>query len=120
MNESRFERLPPLSGAVAVIFMMVGILIFNNYEFLPSAESIADFLNSNAPQVYTGGYIASLSTFFLIWFAGTVRSALIAREGGNGQLSTIAYVWGCGSGSCFRHLVRGNFCLWFTCQRSGR
>jgi len=71
--------------------MLVGIVIFNIYEFLPPAERIADLLNSNAPQVYTGGYIASLSTFFLIWFAGTVRSALIAREGGNGQLSTIAF-----------------------------
>lgn len=91
MNESRFERLSPLSGAVAMIFMLVGIVIFNNYEFLPPAERIAEFLNINAPQVYTGGYIASLSSFFLIWFAGTVRSALIAREGGNGQLSTIAF-----------------------------
>ena len=91
MNESRFERLSPLSEAAAVIFMMVGIVIFNNYEFLPPPERIADFLNSNAPQVYTGGYIASLSTFLLIWFAGTVRSALIAREGGNGHLSTIAF-----------------------------
>lgn len=91
MNESRFERLSPLSGAAAVIFMLVGIVIFNNYEFLPPAERIAEFLNSNAPQVYTGGYIASLSTFFLIWFAGTVRSVLNAREGGNGQLSTIAF-----------------------------
>ena len=91
MNESRLERLSPLSGAAAVVVMIVGVVIFNNYEFLPPAERIAEFLNINAPQVYTGGYIASLSSFFLIWFAGTVRSALIAREGGNGQLSTIAF-----------------------------
>jgi hypothetical protein len=91
MNESRLERLSPLSGAAAVLIMVVGILLFNFYEFLPSAEKIADFLNSNAARVYTGGYIASVSTFFLIWFAGSVRSSLIRHEGGTGSLSNISF-----------------------------
>ena len=91
MNESRLERLSPLSGAVAVLIMVVGILLFNFYEFLPSAEKIADFLNSNAARVYTGGYIASLSVFFLIWFAGSVRSVLIKYEGEAGSVSNTAF-----------------------------
>jgi hypothetical protein len=91
MNESRFERITPLTGAVSAGLILIGILVFNYYEFLPPAEQIAEFLNGNATQVSTGGYIGSLAAFFLIWFAGSVRSALLKQEGGTGQLSTIAF-----------------------------
>ena len=91
MNESRLERLSPLTGAVSVVLIVIGVLAFNYYEFLPPAEKIAEFLNGNASQVSAGGYIGSLAAFFLIWFAGSVRSALIERERGMGQLSTVAF-----------------------------
>jgi hypothetical protein len=91
MNQNRLDRLSPLSGVLSVLIMVVGILLFNYYEFLPAAESIAEAMNSSASQVSTGGYIASLSTFFLIWFVGSVRNTLIMQEGGSGQLSTIAF-----------------------------
>lgn len=91
MNESRLERLSPLTGAVSVVLLVIGVLAFNYYEFLPPAEKIAEFLNGNASQVTAGGYIGSLAAFFLIWFAGSVRSTLIEREGGKGQLSMVAF-----------------------------
>jgi hypothetical protein len=91
MNESRLEKLSPLSGVAAVVIMLVGVVLFNNYEFLPPAKKVADFLNSNASSVYAGGYIASLSSFFFIWFAGSLRSTLIDHEGGNGRFSNIAF-----------------------------
>ena len=91
MNESRFERITHLTGAVAVGLILIGVLVFNYYEFLPPGEKIAEFLNENASQVSLGGYIGSLAAFFLIWFAGSVRSSLLKREGGTGYLSTIAF-----------------------------
>jgi hypothetical protein len=91
MNKSRLERLAPLTGAVSVVLLIIGVLAFNYYEFLPSAENIAEFLNGNASRVSAGGYIGSLTAFFLIWFAGSVRSALQEREGGDGQLSMVAF-----------------------------
>jgi hypothetical protein len=91
MNKSRIDRLSPLSGAAAVVIMVAGVLIFNYYEFLPPAEKLAGFFNNNAYGVYAGGYIASLSAFTLLWFAGSVRSVLAEREGGTGHLSTIAF-----------------------------
>jgi hypothetical protein len=91
MKKTRIDRISPLSGAAAVVIMLAGVLIFNYYEFLPPAEKVADFLKSNASGVYAGGYIASLSAFTLLWFAGSVRSVLADREGGSGHLSTIAF-----------------------------
>lgn len=91
MNKSRLERLSPLSGVAAIAVMLAGVVLFNNYDFLPPAEDVADFLNSNPSRVYAGGYIASLSAFFLIWFAGSLRSVLVEKEGGTGRLATIAF-----------------------------
>lgn len=91
MNQNRLDRFSLLSGLLSVLIMVFGVLLFNYYEFLPAAESIAEAMNSNASQVSTGGYIASLSTFFLVWFVGSIRSTLLMYEGGSGRLSTIAF-----------------------------
>ena len=94
MNESRLERLAPLSGVVSVGLLVVGILLFNYYTFLPSGDDLADFLNSNASLVSTGGYIGSLAAFFLIWFVGSLRSRLVQYEKGKGFLPTVAFSGG--------------------------
>ena len=91
MNESRLERLAPLTGVVSVALFIIGAVVISNYDFLPPAEKVADFLNGNPTRVITGAYIALISVFFLIWFAGSVRSALLAREGGTGRLSMVAF-----------------------------
>jgi hypothetical protein len=91
MNTSRLDRLSMLSGAAGVVIMLIGILMFNYYEFMPPAEEFADFMQNNAAMVSTGGYIASLSTFFILWFAGSMRSVLVEYEGGNGRMSGIAF-----------------------------
>jgi hypothetical protein len=91
MNKSRIERLAPLSGLVSVVLVVFGAIVISNYDYLPAAEKVAEFLNSNPTRVSTGAYISSISAFFLIWFSGSVRSALIEREGGTGRLSTVAF-----------------------------
>jgi hypothetical protein len=98
MNEARLERLAPLSGVVSVGLLVVGILLFNYYTFLPSGDDLADFLNSNASLVSTGGYIGSLAAFFLIWFVGSLRSRLVQYEKGKGFLPTVAFSGGIAAG----------------------
>ena len=91
MNESRLERLTPLSGAVSAILLVIGILLFNYYTFRPPAEEIAEFLNGNASLVSAGGYVGSLAAFFFIWFAGSVSNVLRKHEGETGQLALVAF-----------------------------
>jgi hypothetical protein len=91
MNSSRLERLAPLTGLVSVVLLIIGAVVISNYDYLPSAEKVANFLNGDPTRVSTGAYIASISAFFFIWFAGSVRSALIKQEGGTGRLSTVAF-----------------------------
>jgi hypothetical protein len=91
MNGSRLERLAPLTGLVSVVLLIIGAVVISNYDYLPPAEIVADYLNGNPSRVSAGAYVASLSAFFFIWFAGSVRSALIKAEGGTGRLSTVAF-----------------------------
>ncbi len=91
MNRSRLERLAPLTGLVSVVLLIIGAVVISNYDYLPPAEKVADYLNGNPSRVSTGAYLASISAFFFIWFAGSVRSALIKGEGGTGRLSTVAF-----------------------------
>lgn len=91
MKKTRFEKLAPLSGLFSVVLVIFGAVVISNYEYLPPADEVADFLNGNPTRVSTGAYIASISAFFLIWFAGSVRSALMEREGNTGRLSTVAF-----------------------------
>ena len=91
MNKSFLERLAPLSGAVSVALVIFGAVMISNYDYLPPADEVANFQNGDPTRVSTGAYIASLAAFFLIWFAGSVRSALIENEGGKGRLSAVAF-----------------------------
>ena len=91
MKETRLERLAPLSGVISVGLILIGVVVFNNYDFLPPAEKVAAYLNSNPSRAFTGGYIASIAALTLIWFAGSVRRALLEHEGGIGRLSTVAF-----------------------------
>lgn len=98
MNESRFDRLAPLTGFVAILLLLVGTVLIGLYDFLPPADKIANHLNANPGRVATGGYLGAISAFFLIWFAGSVRAALREREGENGWVSEVAFGGGIAGG----------------------
>jgi hypothetical protein len=98
MKESRLEKLAPLSGLVTVVlFIIAAALTTTTLEYLPPAEEIADNFSANSTRISVGAYLGTLSAFFLIWFAGSVRNTLHEREGGTGRLSVIAFGGGVAS-----------------------
>lgn len=98
MNQSRLEKLAPLTGVISALLLMAGAGIFGVYEYLPSGEKLQAILGENPTRVFIAGYIGSLSAFFLLWFAGSLYSALREREGGAGRLSAVAFGGGVASG----------------------
>lgn len=91
MESSRSARLEPLSGALAVVLVVVGAVLFGFYTYLPSPADIADHLTENSTRVQIGGYVGVVASFLMVWFAGSVRTLLRRHEGGDSRLGAIAF-----------------------------
>ncbi len=98
VSKSRLERLAPLTGVIALVLFSVGAALLGIYDYLPSADRLQEILSDNATNVFAGGYLGSISAFFLIWFAGSVFSALREQEGGTERASMVAFGGGVASG----------------------
>lgn len=116
MKSSRFEQLETLSGAVSVGLLILAVVLVGIYDYLPPADRVADFLSANSTRVMTGGYLGALGAFFLVWFAGSLRSALREREGAPGRLSEVAFGGGVAAGVA---LVTGFATLTIAAERAG-
>lgn len=97
------KRVAPLTGvAFAVLLLTSSLLTADNFEFMPSAERIADFLVTDSVRVMVGSYVGLLAALALLWFSGsmyasireidddTERLAFITGAGGVLAASTLA------------------------------
>jgi hypothetical protein len=55
---------------------------------------VVEFWADNDSQQVAGAFLGALSLVPLLWFLGSLRSALRTAEGGTGRLSAIAYAGG--------------------------
>lgn len=99
MSESKLERLAPLTGLVFVALLVAGTLVIDNYDFLPPGDELKSFYETNSVSARTGYYLILLSTVFLLWFVGSLRSILRPAEGGTGRLSAVAFGGGVAAGA---------------------
>jgi hypothetical protein len=79
-----------LTGIVAVALLIVGLTTGSMNDYLPSVDRIVAFVSDRAGQSAVGNYLGTLSTFLLMWFAGSVSSALDTGEGDSRRLAQIA------------------------------
>ena len=96
MNNSRLERLAPLTGALTAVLILTGAAN-GAFDYLPSADRAMEIYSDNPIRMMVDGYLGLVSVFTLIWFAGSVYSALREREGGTGRLSIVAFGGGVAS-----------------------
>lgn len=95
MNQTRWNRWFLLSGIIFVILYLVpGILVGGQVGFMPDGQSVIAYMRSNADTVYLAGYLGTLSAFFLLWFAGSLRAVLKGAGTLHDPLADIA----CGGG----------------------
>ncbi|MFN2136520.1 MAG: hypothetical protein ACK2UK_11235 [Candidatus Promineifilaceae bacterium] len=92
MNQSSWNRWFLLSGIFFVILYLVpGILVGGQVGFMPDGQAILAFMSSNAQTVYLAGYLGTLSAFFLLWFAGSLRGVLKGAAPAGDPLADIAF-----------------------------
>ncbi len=93
MHTNRLDTLAPLSGIAMVGALVTGHLLTGGFGgYRATADRALESVGQDPDRVYVGTLLAGFySVILLIWFAGSVFSALREREGGTGRLSTIAF-----------------------------
>jgi hypothetical protein len=85
------KRIAPLSGLAFAVLVVIGAVIVNNYEFMPTDESVVDFYGASSRRVMVGAYVGLLASFFLVWFSGSIRQKVRALAGGSDRLAIVAF-----------------------------
>lgn len=78
--------------------LRLGLTIVGMNDYLPSVDRIVSFLNDNAGEMGTWVYLGLLSAVSMVWFAGSVSSAIDTGEGDAGRLVRIAFGGGLATG----------------------
>lgn len=95
MGTARWGRYAPLSGVAAVVLWAVAILVIEAVGDTPGDDAGADdilaYFESDETSVYVGAFLFFLGSLALLWFAGTLRTAVAAVEGGVAHLATIVF-----------------------------
>jgi hypothetical protein len=92
LSTSRLERFAPLAG---VVFFVLIVLTFVLSGDTPSTDDstsdVVSFWSAHDSRMIAAAVIGTFAAIFLIWFGGSLRSALRQAEGGTGRLSTLAF-----------------------------
>jgi hypothetical protein len=95
MAEDRYARYGAASGILAVVISAVGFGLFGSD--IPNTDASArewqSFFVDHQDRIQFSMLLLSVSTFFFIWFLGSIRSAIAAVEPAN-RIATIAVAGG--------------------------
>jgi hypothetical protein len=98
---SRLERYAPLTGVLAVVLWVIGVIVAESAEDPSDDASPAEYLayfQDNEGAIYIGTALLALGVVAYIWFLGCLRTTLADAEGGRGRLGTVALVFGAAQG----------------------
>ncbi len=99
-SETRWERLAPLSGIVAVILFVVGFLVFEVVGDTPGSDLTASeylaYFQTEETSIWVGSWIFLLGIPFFLWFLASLRGALERALGGAGKVVSLVYAGGVG------------------------
>jgi hypothetical protein len=84
MNDSRLDRLVPLSGVLAVLAIMLAAAMIGVYDYLPTGERLVEVFSGNPNRLVTSGFLGNFSAFLFFAFAScaTVRLRQAEPTGG--------------------------------------
>jgi hypothetical protein len=94
------DRYAPLSGVLAVIGWIVGIVLIDEVESKDTGAELLASYRGEEGRILLAGIIWMIGTAFFVWFLGSLRSRLLAAEGGDGRLTSIAFAGGVGTAIC--------------------
>lgn len=106
--QARGERLTALTGVLAVILWIVGLVVINSFSdkipHHPTDAQLLAWVKGNSNSILLGGWLFMVGCVSFLWFANVVRTRLAAAEGGSSHYSTLCFAGGIG-GAVFGMLI---------------
>jgi hypothetical protein len=92
MQRSTLERLAPLTGVVFFV-LLISLFILGGSQpgVSKSTADVVKFWRDHRTREMVGAVLGGLAVVFFLWWAGSLRAALRAAEGGEGRLSAVAF-----------------------------
>jgi len=88
---SKWERWAPLAGVLAVPFWVAGVIFVSTKAKGSKGPEILASYQQHSDGILVGALLWSIGVLLFIWFLGSLRSHLLAAEGGDGRLANLAY-----------------------------
>lgn len=88
---SKWERLAPLAGVLAVPFWLMGVIFTSTKAKGSEGPEILASYQQHSDGILVGALLWSIGVLLFIWFLGSLRSHLLAAERGDGRLANLAY-----------------------------
>ena len=86
----RWERIGAASGIVAVVLLILSAVLPGTPPALDDpASDLRSFYVDNKGGIQAAAYLTGLGAFFLIWFATSIRAALVRAEGEEARMSSL-------------------------------
>jgi hypothetical protein len=89
-----WERQAPLAGAVAVVLWVIGAILVMGVTDEDKGPDILAQYKAHDGRILLGGIIWLIGTALFLWFLGSLRTRLLAAEGPEGRLTSIAFAGG--------------------------
>jgi hypothetical protein len=90
-----WARHAPLTGVGAVLLVLMGALMMVLGADEPgddaTPQEVLAFFKNDDGWIFGATFLAGLGLLLFIWFLSSLRSRLLAAEGGTGRLATIAF-----------------------------
>ena len=93
--QARSERFTALTGALAVVLWIVGLVATNamsdKIPHNPTDAQLLAWIQGNTNSILMGGWLWMLGCVSFVWFAAVLRARLATAEGGTTTYATLCF-----------------------------
>jgi len=93
--QHRLERLSALTGVLAVVLWVLGLVVTNSFSdkipHNPTDAQLLAWIKGNTNSILLGGWFFALGCVSFVWFAAILRARLAAAEGGQATFANLAF-----------------------------
>jgi hypothetical protein len=94
MGRGAWDRNAPLTGVLAVILWVIGIILASTNAGKSKGPDLLVQYKDNSGKILLGAILWLIGVALFLWFVGTLRERIAAAEGGTGRLASIAFAGG--------------------------